>query len=71
MLGTFIVALGLALIGVFTMLGGILDWDWFMNHSRARGFVQLFGRTGARVFYVLLGLGFVVLAVVAFIRVNL
>ena len=27
-----------------------------MNHSRARGFVQLFGRTGARIFYVLLGL---------------
>jgi hypothetical protein len=42
-----------------------------VNHSRARGFVQLFGRTGARIFYVLLGLGFVVLAVVAFIRSSL
>lgn len=37
------------------MAGGIFNWNWFMNNSRARLFVWLFGRDGARVVYVLLG----------------
>ena len=43
-------------VGVFSIAGGVADWDWFMESSRARGFVRLFGRRGARVFYVALGL---------------
>lgn len=31
------------------------DWDWFFENMRARLFVHLFGRDGARVFYALLG----------------
>jgi small neutral amino acid transporter SnatA (MarC family) len=42
--------------GVFTVLGAAADWDWFMNNRRAALFVRMFGRDGARVFYVLLGL---------------
>ena len=45
--------------GLFSIGGAVSDWDWFMNNSRARFFVQVFGRNGARVFYVLLGLGLV------------
>jgi len=41
--------------GGFVVLGGAMDWDWFMNHRRARLFVSLFGRQGTRVFYVILG----------------
>jgi tetratricopeptide (TPR) repeat protein len=41
--------------GIFTILGAMLDWDWFMHHPRARFFVAILGRTGARVFYMLLG----------------
>ena len=41
--------------GVFTLVAAILDWDWFMNHPKARFFVGLFGRTGTRIFYALLG----------------
>ncbi len=48
----------LVLVGVFSALGGIMDWDWFMENRRAQPFVQLLGRNGARGFYVLLGLGF-------------
>lgn len=44
------------LAGLFTILGAALDWDWFMNHGKARPFVRAFGRNGARVFYVVLGL---------------
>lgn len=42
-------------IGIFTIVGAIQDWDWFMNHRRARLWVKLFGRNGARIFYMLLG----------------
>ena len=49
-------ALLLVLGGLFAIAGGVLDWDWFMNHRKARLFVGLLGRSGARVFYCLLGL---------------
>jgi hypothetical protein len=46
--------------GAFSLAGAAGDWDFFMNHRKARIWVALFGRTGARAFYGLLGLGLVV-----------
>lgn len=48
------------LIGLFSILGGVLNWNWFMNNSRARFFVNILGRNGARIFYI--GLGILVVA---------
>ena len=42
--------------GLFAIVGAVMDWDWFMNNGWARPFVKLFGRQGARAFYVVLGL---------------
>ncbi len=42
--------------GAFSALGGVMNWEWFMNNRRARLVVRLLGRSGARGFYVLLGL---------------
>lgn len=47
--------------GLFSMAGGIFNWEWYMTNRRARLFVRIFGRSGARVFYGILGLGFVIL----------
>lgn len=44
------------LAGLFSFAGAVFDWEWFMTHSRAALFVRLFGRTGARVVYALLGI---------------
>ncbi|MEM6446910.1 MAG: immunity 17 family protein [Cyanobacteria bacterium J06642_2] len=44
------------LAGLFTIAGGVFNWNWFMNSRRARLFVRILSRTGARIFYVLLGL---------------
>ncbi len=41
--------------GVFSITGAALDWDFFINSRKARLFVSLFGRNGARIFYGLLG----------------
>jgi len=55
-LGFLIVAAGL-----FAAAGGIYDWEWFMNHRKARLLCSILTRTGARIFYILLGVGLVVI----------
>jgi hypothetical protein len=49
--------------GFFSIAGAVFNWDWFMENSRARFFVQIFGRDGARVFYVILGLFLIVMGI--------
>lgn len=46
----------LILIGLFTMAGGVFDWDWFLGRWRAQLCIKLLGRQGARIFYIILGL---------------
>lgn len=48
-------------IGLFTLAAVACDWEWFFTNRRARFFTWLLGRTGARLFYGALGIGFVVL----------
>lgn len=50
--------------GSFTVAGAVLDWGFFMDSRKARMFVDLFGRKGARIFYFVLGAAFVVFGVV-------
>lgn len=47
----------IALAGLLSIAGGVNDWEWFIMNRRARLFVTLLGRFGARVFYVILGIG--------------
>ena len=42
--------------GLFSLVCPIMNWDWFMNHRKARFMISLIGRTGARIFYSALGL---------------
>ena len=53
----------LAAMGSFAVVGATLDLDFFFEHRKARFFVNLFGRTGTRVFYFILGIAIVVLGV--------
>jgi len=52
-------ALGLFLViaGLFSVTGAVFDWSWFMSARKARLLVTVLTRTGARVFYALLGGG--------------
>jgi len=56
--GLFFIAAGL-----FSLAGAVCDWEWFMTHRKARFFVSVFGRTGARIWYALFGIGLAVLGV--------
>lgn len=51
--------------GAFAALCAWRNWDWFFAWPPAPMFVALFGRTGARIFYVLLGLGVIVGGILA------
>jgi len=53
----------IAATGGFAICGAALDLEFFMNHRKARAFVRMFGRNGARLFYGLLGCGLVVFGV--------
>jgi immunity protein 17 of polymorphic toxin system len=51
----------LIVIGLYSIAGAALNWEWFMGDSKAKVFARLFGRTGTRVFYIFLGVGFVII----------
>ncbi len=43
------------LIGMFTFVASSLNLDFFFKNKRGEMFIQLFGRLGARIFYMILG----------------
>ncbi len=51
----FIAGIVLVLAGLFSLISSFLNWDFFFNSRKAHFFVMIFGRTGARIFYGLLG----------------
>lgn len=53
----------LVAVGVFSISGSVFNWEWFMNHRKARFFSNLLGRAGARIFYGILGIAFIVLGI--------
>jgi hypothetical protein len=53
---------GLAFIaaGLFTVVAGALNWEWFMNHPKARFVCSICGHGGARIFYIVVGSAFII-----------
>ena len=52
----FIFALFIGL-GLFSVVAAVMNLEWYFQTSAAQTFVRGLGRTGARLFYVLLGIG--------------
>jgi len=52
-------------IGLFAILSSWANWDFFFNHRKAQFFVKILGRKGARIFYIVLGSGFLVLGLLS------
>jgi small neutral amino acid transporter SnatA (MarC family) len=49
------------LVGLISLTSAVLDSEPFMTNYKAAVFVRLLGRTGARLFYALIGLFLVAL----------
>ena len=60
----FIFALFIGL-GVFSVVAAVLNLEWYFQTSAAQTIVKWLGRTGARLFYVLLGVGLITCGVLA------
>lgn len=52
--------------GIFSIVSSILNFDFYFESRKARFFVSIFGRNGARVFYGMLGIFLVILGVKTF-----
>ncbi len=58
--------IGLLLVfaGLFSVAGGVCNWEWFMTHRKARFMTAILTRTGARIFYIALGAFITVMGIV-------
>ena len=50
-------------LGVFIIMAVHEQYDYFVMDGRYKFFKRIFGETGVKVFYYILGLGFIVLSV--------
>ena len=64
----FIPGIIIAIGGIFSIVCAVCDFDFFMNDHRARFFVDIFGRQGARIFYMLLGVFLLFLGTIGILR---
>ena len=55
----------IAFVGLFPILAAVFDWDFFFNNYKARPVVKVLGRSGARIFYAVLGTVIIVISFVA------
>ncbi|MBN1514992.1 immunity 17 family protein [Candidatus Sumerlaeota bacterium] len=56
-------------IGLFAITGAVMDWDWYMEHRKARLVVKFFGRNGARIFYAVVGALFCVMGALVLLNI--
>ncbi|MEO2204991.1 immunity 17 family protein [Paenibacillus pabuli] len=61
-----LLALVAIIAGIFSMVGGMKNWDWFMNTFQAGIFVKTIGRQAARVVYSILGVVLIAIGVLLF-----
>lgn len=52
--------------GIFSFVCTFKGWDWYMDHPKTRFMTKILGRTGARVFYMILGACFAVFGLLMF-----
>ncbi len=62
----FILVLFIAL-GLFSLIAALFNFDWYFQTGGAKTFVNQLGRTGARWFYALLGIGLIACGIAGFI----
>ena len=43
------------LVGIFSIVASLMNWDWFFTAQNARFFVNQFGRQKARLCYAVIG----------------
>jgi len=55
--------IALFIAGAFCICAAIWNWDFFFSNYRTKPFSRLFGRNGARIFYIVLGVFFWIIGI--------
>lgn len=55
------------ILGTLSVFAAVLNSDWYFKTGGAQPFVEYWGRRGARIFYVLLGLGLILCGILGLI----
>ena len=70
MTGQYIVQGIFALAGIVSLLASLLNWDWFFTTRNAQTIVRNVGRNRARLFYGILGIIIIGMAVFFFVETR-
>lgn len=70
MTGQYIVQGIFALAGTVSLLASLLNWDWFFTTRNAQTIVRNVGRDRARLFYGILGIIIIGMAVFFFVETQ-
>lgn len=66
----YIISFFFALLGTLSICAAIANWEWFFNSNNGKIFVRLFKRTGARIFYMILGILIWVMAICIYTEIR-
>ena len=58
-----VIALIIIAGGIFSIIGAVRNCDRFMDNYKARRYVRIFGRNGARVSYVIRGVFLIIVGI--------
>lgn len=70
MTGQYIVQALFALAGITSLLAALFNWDWFFTARNAQNVVRYMGHRQARLFYGILGIILIGMAVFFFIETQ-
>lgn len=70
MIGQYVVQGIFALAGLTSLLASLLDWNWFFTTRNAQSIVRNVGRKRARLFYGVLGIILIGMAVFFFLETR-
>ena len=59
----------IAAAGLFSLLGAVFQWSWFMDSAKARRMKAMFGHNGTRIFYGILGTALMVVGTLLALRI--
>lgn len=70
MTGQYVVQGIFALAGTVSLLAALFNWNWFFTTRNAQSIVRNVGRNRARLFYGILGIVFIAMAVFFFVETQ-
>lgn len=66
----YIIQVVFVLVGILSLLASVLNWEWFFTAQNSQFIVKTLGRTKARIFYAILGIGMIAAGIYFYMSVQ-